>query len=57
MRSKKLLAGVLAASMVLTSIQFPPAKVKAEETRNSLTLWYMVQIIQENSLSTTMTTY
>ena len=40
MRSKKLLAGALAVAMVVTSIQFPPTEVNAEETRNSLTLWY-----------------
>ncbi|MBR5565556.1 MAG: glycoside hydrolase N-terminal domain-containing protein [Roseburia sp.] len=40
MRSKKLLASILAAAMVVTSIQFPSVQVKAEENRNALTLWY-----------------
>ena len=40
MKFKKLLAGFLALAMVVTSVQLPAAQVKAEETRNALTLWY-----------------
>ena len=40
MRSKKFLVTILAAAMLVTSIQFPPMQVNAKETRNSLTLWY-----------------
>ena len=37
---RKLLAGFLAVAMVVTSLHLPAAQVKAEETRNALTLWY-----------------
>ena len=40
MKFKKILAGFLAFVMVATSVQLSPMQVKAEETRNALTLWY-----------------
>ena len=51
MKFKKILAGFLAAVMVVTSVQFPAAEVKAEEATeagNSLRLWYDEPVSQGN---------
>ena len=40
MKFKKLLAGLLAVAMVVTSVQLPATQVKAEETKKDLKIWY-----------------
>ena len=40
MKFKKILAGLLAVAMVVTSVQLPAMQTKAEETKEDLKIWY-----------------